>query len=70
MILWVFLENALGGSVFIFRAIYCARASRRKFDKNACDTEQVAVTISKKVLDAKNPGNLIIILKINETIFS
>ena len=53
MILWVLLENPLGGSVFIFRAIYCARASRRNFDKNARDIEQVAVTISKKVLVAK-----------------
>ena len=53
MILWVLLENPLGGSVFIFRAIYCARASRRNFDKNDRDIEQVAVTISKKVLVAK-----------------
>ena len=49
MILWVLLENPLGDSAFIFRA----RASRRNFDKNARDIEQVAVTISKKVLIAK-----------------
>ena len=53
MILWVLLENPLGGSVFIFRAIYCASASCRNLDKNARDIEQVAVTISKKVLVAK-----------------
>ena len=53
MIFWVLFENQLGGSVFILRAIYCARGSRRNFDKNARDIEQVAVTISNKVLVAK-----------------
>ena len=48
MILWVLLENPLGGSVFIFCAIYCA--SPPSFDKNELDIEQVPVTISKKVL--------------------
>ena len=51
MILWVFLENALDGSIFIFRAIYCA--SRINYDKNVRDIEQVPVTILKKVLVAK-----------------
>ena len=45
MILWVLLENPLGESVFIFRAIYCA--SRLNFDKNDRDIEQVPVTISE-----------------------